>query len=253
MVRPSENSRSPGRETDSRAIVFLVEDDAAVRMGLKRLLESQTVVVIDFPSAEAFLAEADLAAGSAHCLVLDICLPGMDGVSLQQTLRQRGDQIPTIVQTGYADVKRAVRLIKAGAFDVIQKPVHGDELSAAVTKALDDNRALRKVTAERQDLLLRLGTLTEREREIMDGLAAGSPVKELSATFGIGTQTILKHRARVLKKIGVRNEVQLVALLAAHGIAPSRAPRTALANASLEKGLDKKTSGLGPSGSSERS
>jgi len=225
------------------AVVFLVEDDPNVRHGIKRLLETQGMEVIDFPSAESFLAQADLNAGSAHCLLLDLALPGMDGIALQKALEDRGERIPTVVQTGYADVKRAVRAIRAGAIEVLAKPVPANELYDAVLNALEIDRATRKDVAERRDLLRRLSALTEREREIMDGLAAGRTVKELSAVLGIGTQTILKHRASMLRKLALKNEVQLVATLAAHDIPASNALRTALASASLEKGLDKKGGG----------
>jgi FixJ family two-component response regulator len=220
-----------------QAIVYIVDDDVQVRRTERLLLESVPWRVFDFPSAEAFLADADLSAGSAHCLLLDIQLPGMSGPSLQQDLLQRDIRIPIIVQTAYQEITPAVSAMKAGAIEVLEKPINAELLCSCIAKALDQDRASRKRAAEQQRIQRLLSTLSARERQVMDGLVAGSRVKELAAALSIGTQTVLKHRASMLKKLGAKNEVQLVMLLAAYDLPPSSASRTALASTSLEKGL----------------
>jgi two-component system response regulator FixJ len=148
----------------------------------------------------------------------------MDGLSLQQELRRRGVVIPIIILTGMADISLAVRAVQAGALDVLEKPVCNDELCGIVARALQVDREHRQRESDRKQVVARLATLSGREREIMDQLALGKNSKELAAALGIGTQTILKHRARVLRKLQVRNEVELVRLLTTHELVRNPAP-----------------------------
>src|SRR5262245_56797251 len=127
-----------------QAIVYIVDDDVNVRRTERLLLEAAAWKVCDFPSEEAFLAEANLSAGSAHCLLLDIQLPGMSGPALQQELLQRGNHIPIIVQTAYQELTPAIRAMNAGAIEVLEKPIDAELLCSCITKALDEDRAWRK-------------------------------------------------------------------------------------------------------------
>jgi FixJ family two-component response regulator len=224
-------------DAKGQAIVYIVDDDANVRRTERLLLESEAIRVFDFPSAEDFLAQTNLETGAAQCLLLDLRLPGMDGPGLQQELLRRGQKMPIIVQTGFPDLSPAINVMKAGAIEVLEKPVGADELLDCVSKAHAQDRARRTREAECRQFQQALATLSARERQVMDGLVAGNRVKELALTLEIGTQTVLKHRASMLKKLGARNEVHLVMLLAAYDLAPSSTSRTALVNTSLEKGL----------------
>jgi two-component system response regulator DctR len=132
--------------------------------------------------------------------------------------------IPIVILTGLADISLAVRAVQAGALDVLEKPLANDKLCRIVEKALQIDRDYRQHQSERKQVVARLATLSEREREIMDQLAIGKNSKELAAALGIGTQTILKHRAKVFRKLQVRNEVELVRLLTSHELMRNPAP-----------------------------
>jgi two-component system response regulator FixJ len=211
-------------DSQGRSVVYVVDDDAAVRRLVSRVLETSGIDALEFGSADAFLTECNLSAAATHCLLLDIGLPGMDGLSLQRELLRREIVIPIIILTGLADISLAVRAIQAGALDVLEKPVCNDELRRIVEKALQVDREHRQRESDRKQVLARLATLSEREREIMDQLSIGKNSKELAAVLGIGTQTILKHRAKVLRKLQVRNEVELVRLLASHELIRNPGP-----------------------------
>jgi len=220
-----------------QAIVYIVDDDADVRRTERRLLESEGFCFIDFPSAEEYLAQADFDVDAAQCLLLDLRLPGMDGPELQRELLRRNIQLTIIVQTGFSDLSPAVKAMKAGAIEVLEKPVGATELIDCVLNAVTQDLARRKRKKERRRFLEVLAKLSLRERQVMDGLMSGSRIKELAAALNIGTQTILKHRASMLKKLGAKSDVQLVMLLADYDLTPSSAVRTAIVNTSLEKGL----------------
>lgn len=211
-------------DSQGRSVVYVVDDDAAIRRLVTRILEASGLHALEFDSADAFLIGCDFSIPAAHCLLLDIGLPGMDGLSLQQELRRREVVIPIVILTGLADISLAVRAIQAGALDVLEKPVCNDELCRIVEKALQIDRENRRREADREHVLARLATLSEREREIMEQLSIGKNSKELAAALGIGTQTILKHRAKVLRKLQVRNEVELVRLLTSHELMRNPAP-----------------------------
>ena len=191
------------------ATVFLVDDDESLRDAIAWLLESVTLRVESFASAAEFLDTFD---PNRHgCVVLDIRMPGMSGLALQEQLREMGAKIPLIFVTGHGDVPMCVQAFQNGAFSFLEKPVNHQKL-------LDEiNRAIEHDATQRQDrtshLASRLDTLSPREREVMALLVAGKSMKFIANQFGISVQTCSKHRARVLEKMSVDNDVELVRLL----------------------------------------
>jgi two-component system response regulator FixJ len=199
--------------------VYVVDDDKAVRDSLSVLLESKAYAVRSFGSAPEFLAAApSLPVG---CLIADIRMPEMDGLELQQHLIDRSLQFPLIVITGHGDVSLAVRAMKAGAVDFIEKPF----ASEAILNSLDTALA-RSSTPSEQDptavaAATKLALLSPREREVLEGLLAGLPNKTIAYDLAISPRTVEIHRARVMDKMGARSLSELVRLALAAGVRPS--------------------------------
>ena len=193
------------------AILYVVDDDDAVRAALGRLLSAGGYRVAAFQSAETFLVQHD---PHAHgCIVLDVAMPGLDGLALQQLLAERGSHMPVIFLTGRADVPMTVRAMKRGAFDFLTKPVDGDELFPAVARALERDLALRRADAARAATESRLSTLTAREREVLTHVMAGRLNKQIAADLGTAEKTVKVHRARGMEKMHVRSVAELVRLV----------------------------------------
>jgi FixJ family two-component response regulator len=183
----------------AEATVFVVDDDEAVRDALCEVLSAEGFAVCAFASAEDFLA-----AGVEHqsgCLLVDIHMPGLDGLALQQDLVRRGVPLPVVVITGQGDVPKAVRALKAGAVDFIEKPFDIGQLLAAVREALDRAGRDRRHRGDRAQVEARLASLTPREREVMDLVVAGHPNKVVAARLGISSRTVENHRAKVMEKM----------------------------------------------------
>ena len=193
------------------AILYVVDDDDAVRAALGRLLSAGGYRVAAFQSAETFLAQHD---PHAHgCIVLDVAMPGLDGLALQQLLAERGSHMPVIFLTGRADVPTSVRAMKRGAFDFLTKPVDDSELFPAVARALERDLALRRADAARAATESRLSTLTAREREVLTHVMAGRLNKQIAADLGTAEKTVKVHRARGMEKMHVRSVAELVRLV----------------------------------------
>ena len=193
------------------AILYVVDDDDAVRAALGRLLSAGGYRVAAFQSAETFLVQHD---PHAHgCIVLDVAMPGLDGLALQQLLAERGSHMPVIFLTGRADVPMTVRAMKRGAFDFLTKPVDGDELFPAVARALERDLALRRADAARAATESCLSTLTAREREVLTHVMAGRLNKQIAADLGTAEKTVKVHRARGMEKMHVRSVAELVRLV----------------------------------------
>ncbi len=188
--------------------VFLVDDDRSVRDALKWLIESIHLPVETFASAGQFLADFDPA--RPGCLVADIRMPGMSGLELQHELRARHASIPIILITGHGDVPMCVRAFESGAFGFLEKPVNEQQLLDSIQRAIEDDRKNRQQVVVAADLAPRIELLTERERELMDLLVAGKSMKQVAARLGISLPTCSKHRTRVLEKMQVQNDVELV-------------------------------------------
>jgi FixJ family two-component response regulator len=191
--------------------VLLVDDDPAVCAALSRLLGLQGYAVSTFLSAESFLAQHDPRAWG--CIILDIALPGLDGLALQQLLEQRGNPMPIIFLTGEADVPMCAGAMKRGAFDFLTKPVDDTVLFVAVACALRRDAELMSARAEREAVVARLATLTRREREVLTHVIAGRLNKQIAAELGTAEKTIKVHRARGMEKMHVRSVAELVRMM----------------------------------------
>ena len=190
--------------------VFVVDDDRAMRESLSWLLDSVGLRVRSYATAADFLAEHDPA--QPGCLVLDVRMPGMSGLDLQSELASRGVELPTIVITGHAEVSMAVRAVKAGAIDFIEKPFSDQLLLDRVRQALEVDLEAREVRRRREDARRRLATLTAREREVLDLVVAGKANKEIASALGVSPKTVEVHRAHVMSKMCVDSLAELIRL-----------------------------------------
>jgi FixJ family two-component response regulator len=201
--------------TETRT-VFLVDDDPAVLAALRRLLRSAGFDVMAFESAQAFLDGAhDRQPG---CLVLDVSLPGLSGVELQQLLARRHSLLPIIFLTGHGDIDMSVQAMKSGAADFLTKPVDDSLLLASVHAALAANRSARATRAVLDEIELRLATLTPREREVLPLVVSGRMNKQIASDLGTVEKTVKVHRARVMTKMGVNTLAALVRMADRVGI-----------------------------------
>ena len=189
------------------AAVHIIDDDEAVRSSLAFLLEAAGFQVRTYDSAGAFLAALQSARG---CVVTDVRMPEMDGLTLQHRLKGSKVILPVIVMTGQADVPMAVEALKAGAADFIEKPFDDERLIEAVRRALDTNSWLRARAANVAVVEARLASLTQREREVLDALVIGLSNKAIAQKLGTSPRTVEVHRARVMEKMGAESLPELV-------------------------------------------
>ena len=192
------------------ATVFVVDDYAPVRRSISRLLHAAGFVVAAFASAEEFLAQYD--PGVWGCLVLDIAMPVLNGLELQRILAQAGSLLPIIFLTGEGDIPKTVRAMKHGASDFLTKPVNDEDLLAAVRAGVAKHRTRRQEEAQLSEIRARLATLTPREREVLEYVAAGKLNKQIAGDLGTVEQTVKVHRARVMQKMRVQSVAELVRL-----------------------------------------
>jgi two-component system response regulator DctR len=204
----------------STGLAYLVDDDAAIRDALAWLLRSRGVHSRAWPSAEAFLA--DYRDDMSGCLLLDIRMVGMTGTELFDHLLERGCTMPVIFLTGHGDVPLAVKALKRGAFDFIEKPFNDNELADRVIEALRHEESRRWQDGMRAEVGERLASLTEREREVMASILAGKLNKVIADELQIAMRTVEVHRARIFDKMGVRSAVELAQRLALLGPGGSR-------------------------------
>ena len=195
---------------DTPATVYVVDDDADLRKALQRLLEAAGLQVAGFASAQEFLAAHDRHA--AGCLVLDLSMPGLNGLQLQRELEQMASPLPIVFLTGRGDIAASVQAMKHGATDFLTKPVDDDELLAAVHEALATDRQRRRGSAERERIASCLAALTERERQVLEHIVAGRLNKQIAAALGTVEKTIKFHRGNLMRKLGVRTVAELVKL-----------------------------------------
>lgn len=200
--------------------VYLVDDDPDLLKALQRLLQSAGLQATPFDSAQAFLDGHDRAAPG--CLVLDLSMPGLNGLELQRELEQLNSPLPIIFLSGRGDIAATVQAMKHGATDFLTKPVDDTELLAAIQEALATDRRRRRSHDERDRIAERLAALTERERQVLQQVVAGRLNKQIAADLGTVEKTIKFHRANLMRKMGVRSVAALVKLAerASIGAAP---------------------------------
>jgi FixJ family two-component response regulator len=189
-------------------IIFVVDDDAGVRQGLRFMLRAAGYSVEAFPSARSFLEGYDPRRGG--CLLLDIQMPQISGLELQQTLNVHGWRIPVIFITGHGTVPLAIAAMKAGAFDFIEKPLREDALLESIERALHWNDRAYEERLERATLQGRAALLTAREREVFELVAAGEPNKIIASHLGISFRTVELHRAHIIEKLQARSLSDLI-------------------------------------------
>lgn len=190
--------------------VFIVDDDPAVRDALSLLLGIQDYRVAVFGDAESFLKAYK--SEWRGCLVLDIRMPGMDGLTLQKHLAELGSELPVIIMTGHGDVASAREAFRAFAVDFLEKPLDHRKLLAAIADAFSRQRTRLVADMNRSDIERLLARLTPREREVMARVVAGQHNRDIAAELGISARTVEVHKARMMDKLGVNNVADLVRL-----------------------------------------
>ncbi len=193
------------------ATVFIVDDDDAVRSSLRLLLKSVGLQATAFPSARDYLAAWD--PDQPGCLVLDVRMPGMSGLELQEELNRRGAIVPVIFITGHGDIPMAVEAMQHGAFDFLQKPFRDQDLIDRIQKATERDAANRAQLREKEQIRIRFESLTPREREVLTLVTAGKANKVMAGDLGVSQRTVEIHRARVMEKMHAASLAQLVRMV----------------------------------------
>jgi FixJ family two-component response regulator len=196
--------------TAAAPLVLVVDDDPSVRKGLSRLLASADYAVEAFASAQEFLAREPYP--GPCCLVLDVRMPGLTGMQLQEMLAATGRRMSIVFVTGHADVPTSVKAMKAGAVDLLTKPVDVEDLIAAIQRAVTRDAHERASETRLADLRRRVETLTAREVEVFARVVTGMLNKQIGAALGIGEKTVKVHRARVMEKMRAGSVAELVRL-----------------------------------------
>ncbi|MET0091096.1 MAG: response regulator transcription factor [Candidatus Thiodiazotropha sp.] len=206
----------------SRPTVFVVDDDQAMRNSLKWLIESVSMQVETFESANAFIQS--YYPGRSGCLLLDVRMPGMSGLELQEYLRINQIAIPVIIITGHGDVPMAVRAMKAAAVDFIEKPFNDELLLESIRHAMALDARQRDMQAQRAEIATRLARLTPREYEVMVMVTNGQANKEIANALGVSSKTVEAHRARVMEKMEADSLAELVRMAINANLVPQTLP-----------------------------
>lgn len=191
--------------------VYLVDDDPGVLKALTRVLRSAGLQAVPFASAQEFATRRD--AAMRGCLVLDVAMPGLDGLELQQSLAAQGSTLPIIFLSGHSDIATSVRAIKRGAVDFLTKPVNEQHLLSAVREALTQDAAQAARSAERLALSERMAKLTPRESQVLGHVVAGKLNKEIATLLGTAEKTVKVHRGRVMQKMQAQSLADLVRMV----------------------------------------
>jgi len=196
--------------------VLVIDDDPSVLKSLARLLCSIELNVATFATPEEFLDRFE--PGIHGCLVLDVAMPNLNGLELQQELAARGNELPVIFLTGRGDIPMSVQAMKQGAVDFLTKPVHDQDLIEAIHAAIEKNRMIQETRAELNGIRQKLATLTPREREVLNHVVSGKLNKQIAADLGTVEKTIKVHRGHLMTKLKVRSLADLVRLAERAGI-----------------------------------
>jgi two-component system response regulator FixJ len=194
--------------SDDGSLVVVIDDHESVRLSLRALLESSGLEVKDYPSAIAYLEED----GGGDCVLVDLRMPHMTGLELQQELNKRNSSVPVIVITGHGDVPLAVTAMRAGAFDFLEKPFEDDVLLDSIQRALAQGRKAHQTKSESKAAAALIAALTSREHEVLDHLVLGKSNKLIAHELGISPRTVETHRARLQEKLKARGLSDLVRL-----------------------------------------
>lgn len=200
--------------------VFVVDDDPNVREALALVMKSVGLAVESYVSAEDFLRAYD--PRRPGCLVLDVRMPGMGGLALQELIAARGIDLPIIFITGHADVRMSVRAMKGQAFEFLEKPFSDQELLDRIHEALDLVVRTRRQRDATAGAAARIASLTSREREVLERITEGKPNKVIAAELDVSEKTVESHRARVMKKMGVRSLAGLIRAALKVGLEPDK-------------------------------
>jgi two-component system response regulator TtrR len=196
---------------DTKPTAYVVDDDEAIRTLWRWLMESNGIAVQTFGTAAEFIAAYQ--EGGLACLVLDVRLPGMSGLELQDYLKREGIEIPIVFVSGHGDVPTAVSALKGGAVDFIQKPFGYREVLQIIQRAFERDAEIREKRAKRSQVTERVAALTEREREVMQRVIEGKLNKVIADELGISMKTVEFHRAKVMEKMGADSVAGLVQLM----------------------------------------
>lgn len=191
--------------------IYIIEDDEAVRDSLSLMLDSVGHKVKEFATADAFLS--NYTPNLSGCIVLDIRMPGMDGMELQTRLNALNSILPIIFVTGHGDVPMAVEAMQRGAMDFVQKPYREQELLGKISAALKLDEENRQSLQQKQAIAEHIASLTPREREVMDGMVAGKANKVIAYDLDISQRTVEIHRARVMEKLNAKSLAHLVRMV----------------------------------------
>ena len=211
-----EPRTEPDEAMPAGEIVHVVDDDEAVRRSLALLLFSADYAVATYASAEGFLAAVPQTLGG--CVVVDVRMPGMDGLQLQEHLTLLGVHLPVVVVTGHADIALAVRAMKAGARDFIEKPYTNERMIEAVSAALSSGRLDLTRARRSSEARTRVERLSAREHDVLRELVAGRPNKLVAHALNISPRTVEIHRANMMEKLGVRSLSEAVRIFIAAGL-----------------------------------
>ena len=205
---PQLTTETMAQKQEQQPTVFIVDDDPAIRFAMQALMDSVNVEHEIFASGDEFLEGVD--DHRAGCLVLDIRMPGLGGLELQEVLLKRGSTLPIIFITGHGDVPMAVDAMQKGAVDFIQKPFRDQDLLDRIREALKTDQERREEQQKHTEVSERLARLTNREREVFDLVVTGKPNKVIAYELGVSQRTVEIHRARVMEKMQARSLADLV-------------------------------------------